>query len=545
MSKLLNYFKILIKFATGNKQSKLIRAKKSNNPKKKILIPTSAGGLQSILAFESLVGNILQHEGNQVDFLLCDEILPGCIMSTIFNIGNIEFEKYGSKKICSYCFQRSNKYLKKYNLNVIRLSELVDKEVLNKYDEKIFLNNSFQDLKNFRLNGVNLGEHANSGCIRYLTTTDFNKFLNYKKIFIKYLKSSILTQIACEKLFSKKNYDHVFINHGIYVPQGVIIDTAKVNNLKVSTWCFAYKKNSVWVSPNDTYHRELINEDEVKWNNFDFTKEIENKIDEYLKSRQTGQNDWEFYFDNPNFNIDKYFQKRQIDPQKPIITLATNMLWDAQVYFPTNFFKDMLEWLYFTIDYFIKRDDLQLVIRIHPAEANKTKKSIQRLEENLKEKYPDLPKNIFVVTPEDSVSTYAILEKSNCLLVYASKIAVEAAAMGVPTIVAGECFLKNKKISIDVKTKTEYLNILDNLPFLKNFITKEKLDRAKKYAYHFWFRRTIPIKSFYEKKNKNPFVGIKENYLELYKNKQDKGLNMIINSIINNKDFIYKDEKYN
>ena len=110
------------------------------------------------------------------------------------------------------------------------------------------------------------------------------------------------------------------------------------------------------------------------------------KIDKYLKSRWYGKTDWEFFFKNPKFNIEDYFVQKGIDMNKPIVGLATNMLWDAQVYFPTNFFSGMLEWLFFTIDFFIENPQLQLVIRIHPAEAHPSKKSVQRVENDINKK---------------------------------------------------------------------------------------------------------------------------------------------------------------
>ena len=137
------------------------------------------------------------------------------------------------------------------------------------------------------------------------------------------------------------------------------------------------------ITRGDTYHRTLIYEDNSKWENFNFSKTEEKKIDKYLKSRWYGKTDWEFYFNNPKFEIEEYFTKKGIDLNKPIIGLATNMLWDAQVYFPTNFFSGMLEWLFFTIDFFIKNPNLQLVIRVHPAETHPTKKSVQRVEKDI------------------------------------------------------------------------------------------------------------------------------------------------------------------
>ena len=63
------------------------------------------------------------------------------------------------------------------------------------------------------------------------------------------------------------------------------------------------------------------------------------KIDDFLRLRRKGKSlaisdNWNESLKNQNLDIENYLSKRGIDPNKPIIGLATNMLWDAQVYFP-------------------------------------------------------------------------------------------------------------------------------------------------------------------------------------------------------------------
>ena len=57
-------------------------------------------------------------------------------------------------------------------------------------------------------------------------------------------------------------------------------------------------------------------------------------------------------------------------PAKPVIGLLTNVSWDAQLHYPANAFPNMLEWLVQTCEYFATRPDLQLLIRVHPAEIS-------------------------------------------------------------------------------------------------------------------------------------------------------------------------------
>ena len=123
VKKLYKILKIIYQNLRGNTLPKIDKIKFSNNSNsnnlnsntknKKILIAVSTGGLSSMLVFESLIGKLLQNKNCEVDYFLCDEVLPACVMATVHRINEDNFEKHGSKKICSYCFVRSDEYLKK------------------------------------------------------------------------------------------------------------------------------------------------------------------------------------------------------------------------------------------------------------------------------------------------------------------------------------------------------------------------------------------------------------------------------------------------
>ena len=59
-------------------------------------------------------------------------------------------------------------------------------------------------------------------------------------------------------------------------------------------------------------------------------------------------------------------------------------------------------------------------------------------------------------------------------------------------IVAGEAWIRGKGFSRDANSPEEYFGILDELP-LKSRLHGCQLERAKRYAYHFFFKRMIPL----------------------------------------------------
>jgi hypothetical protein len=155
----------------------------------------------------------------------------------------------------------------------------------------------------------------------------------------------------------------------------------------------------------------------------------------------------------------------------------------------------MLEWLFETIRYFVKRPDVQLVIRIHPAEAKGTMPTNQPLLAEIEREFPSLPDNVRVIPPESNLSSYTLAEMSCAALIYGARMGVELAALGTPLVVAGETFNRRKGYSYDVETREEYFSLLDRITELPPN-SPEMVERARKYAYHYYYRLMIDFPLF-------------------------------------------------
>ena len=255
-----------------------------------------------------------------------------------------------------------------------------------------------------------------------------------------------------------------------------------------------------------------------------------------------GTNDWiHFYDGKPNFNIEAYFKKLGINPDKPLYGMATSVMWDAQIDFPSNFYKNSLEWIFDTINFFSKNSSLQLIIRISPAEIAAGKPARQKVFDEIKKKYKKIPSNIFLIKPEDRISSYKVLEKCEYIFIYGSRIGIELAARGKKIIVCGEGFIRNKNIALDIESKENYQKILEQISQNKLKFDNFDIVRAKKYAYHFFFRRMFQFKSIKERSNKWPNFTISENFIKYLKDGSDLALEKTSSSIINDKDYILED----
>tara|TARA_B110000211_G_scaffold233385_1_gene299450 strand:- start:1830 stop:3473 length:1644 start_codon:yes stop_codon:yes gene_type:complete len=515
--------------------------RKKTNYKKSFLIATSSGGLLSPLVFESLLGVSLKSRGHDVEFLLCDGVLSACIMCTSNDIDEENYEKNGPKKICNSCFINAYNFLKPTKIKINVLSDYLTNKDKVVIDQLNLVNKTVKELREFSFENNSIGEHAYAGVLRYYGVAELNSNSISKKIFIEYVKSGVKTYLASKKLFKEKKYDEIVLNHGIYIPQGVINLAAKEQKINIINWNAGIRKQSFCLTRGDTYHRSFLHEDNDNWQNISINKQIDERIESYLSERLYGKNDWIFFHKNPSFDPDKLLKEMKVDLNKPIIGMPTNVIWDARINFPANFFENILEWIFYTIDYFSKRNDIQLLIRVHPAEVNSTKPAEQRVKDEIFKKYKSLPKNVFIVDAENNISTYPLFDKCNSVILYATKMGIELPVKNIPVIVCGEAFVRNKKIAIDITSKDHYLNVLNQLPLIDH---KVDILRAKKYAYHFFFRRTIKVESIIEVINQWPNIDIDKNLNDILKKKNDPGLEKIIECFENGSDFIFNDEDF-
>ena len=112
--------------------------------------------------------------------------------------------------------------------------------------------------------------------------------------------------------------------------------------------------------------------------------------------------------------------------------------------------------------------------------------------------------------PESGLSTYALMSLCNAAIIYGTKMGVELTSVGLPVIVAGEAWIRNKGLTCDASSPEEYFRLLDAAA-VRPGLGPGMLARARRYAYHFFFNRMIPL----------PFIEPKAGY-PIYRLKLDR-----------------------
>lgn len=502
---------------------------------------TGTGGNLPSLTIESLLGVALGVRGYHCDYLLCDGVLPACMMceGDWYPIKE-RFAQQGPQERCKSCYTPSTRMLSDAGLSVFGIGgQLTESERLEARNlaESIGL----EKIDTYSVEGVAIGEHAKAGVLRFYARGDLPNDASATAVLRRYFEAALLAYFATRRLLASDRYQVVVLNHGIYVPQGVIADTARKMGVRVVTWHPAYRRGCFIFNHDETYHHGLLGEPVANWEGMHWTGTHRRQIEAYLHSRWIGKQDWVRFHQDPEFDVSAICKEIGIDFSRPTIGLLTNVVWDAQLHYPSNAFHNMLDWLLKTIAYFEARPELQLLIRVHPAEITGTVPSRQRVADEIERVFQRLPRNVFVIPPESRLSTYVAMSKCNAAVIYGTKTGVELTAMGIPVIVAGEAWIRGKCVTMDAFSESEYFRLLDALP-LPARLDSATRERALMYAYHFFMRRMIPIDCVKERRSWPPF-GIELGSLSDLLPGQSKGLDVVCQGILEGKPFIYPAEE--
>jgi hypothetical protein len=508
----------------------------------RVLMATGIGSYAHAVSLESALAAALTFRGADVHVLLCDGALPACAECEASLYPTMRaFADHGpSRDLCRDCRWPAEQVYAQLGLTVHRYSQWITPEERAEA-RRLAAQTPADELDCVVYQGVRLGEHARAGALRFFASGALEREPLAEPVLRRYLEAAMLTACASRRLLQTIGFSSAVFTHGIYVPWGIVGEVARQLRVPVSTWNVAYRKRRFIFSHDDTYHHTLLHEPTALWERLDLTPARDRELTQYLASRREGVFDWIVFHRPSTQDAGEIARQLRLDTSKPIVGLLTNVTWDAQLHYPANAFPDMLEWLVQTCEYFATRPDLQLLVRVHPGEISGFPMSRQPVLRELARRLPHLAPNITVVPPESGMSTYTLMSLCNAAIIYGTKMGVELTSVGLPVIVAGEAWIRNKGLTHDASTPAEYFRLLQMLPF-PGKLAADQLARARRYAYHFFFNRMIPL-PFIEPKAGYPIYRLKLTRLRQLLPGESQGLDTICDGILGKGPFVLHDDR--
>ena len=458
----------------------------------RVLIASNLGFYSHGVGFDTYLYDLLGSDGHEVALVLCDGEMDACQMSKFSRISAGDLEKFGQSEICATCITRgagkfgdSRNY---YRLSSYSLPE--EKSRISREVGRLLA----PEIKAYIYRGINVGDHAFASAVRYFASLKFLEEPEGLGVLRKYLMGAINVVNTYERLLEEHVPDLVICHHGIYSPQGIVVELAKKFNIDVLTWIKTYRKDTFLFSWGDSYHHEMQTDNQA-YKEFQFSNIEIDEAAAYLDARRTGESDSIHFNKNPE-RIDKKVTKKNYD------LLLTSVFWDAQVHYKSNLFEDQADWIIQTIKAYARTpQNGDLIIRVHPAEVTGFIKSRDTAGSRITGAFSELPENVTLVDSDSKVSTYDLIDNAKSVLVYNTKASIEAAALGRVVVVAGDAWVRNCDFVLAPKSESDYLSMIESREQHKY---KFDVVDAKRYFYHFYFRRMLEFPCFRE--NKKEFM---------------------------------------
>jgi len=227
---------------------------------------TAIGAYAHAVTLESALAAALTFRGAEVHALLCDGTMSACAECEASIYPDLRrFVQHGpSRDLCRDCSWPAEAVYHRLGIKVHRMSEWLtpaDRTEARRVGSTLPLN----QIEHFRYDGLNIGEHAHAGALRFFATGTLDGEPLAEPILRRYLESALLTAFASRNLLRTIGFRSAVFTHGIYVPWGVVGEVARQERVQVSNWNVAYRKRRFIFSHDDTYHHTLLSEPRDHW----------------------------------------------------------------------------------------------------------------------------------------------------------------------------------------------------------------------------------------------------------------------------------------
>lgn len=364
---------------------------------------------------------------------------------------------------------------------------------------------STEELIPFEYEGVRVGRFAVSTALRWLRigTLDF-KSPEVRKILVEHIASSMTYTKAVQKCIQTFRPEVTLLVDAVYTPQGELFDSCLTNGIDVIMWDVGHKSNTLMMK-RYTPERKEQDLNSLSPKSWDFLQSMEwtdahrrQLYHEHHNAYASG--DW-YSSDGTQFkkqliSADKLRTRLGLDPNKKAAFIFPHILWDASLFWSKGLFKSYEEWLIETVRTAYANDQVNWVIKIHPAHVGKNIAEGVQVEPAevvvLREHIGELPPHIFFIPFDSDISTFSLFEVMDYCVTVCGTIGIEASSFGVPVLTAGKGRYDRRGFTIDSETREEFLERLAHIQDIPPMSAAQR-ELAERFSYGTFILRPLPL----------------------------------------------------
>jgi hypothetical protein len=313
-------------------------------------------------------------------------------------------ENVASSFLSNYFSSNSNFF----NDESIRLNKIRFKSNLT------FYSNSIHDLQRVKWQETNIGIAISSFLIT-MTKNSQPNLNKYRKLMTNLEKTYIQIFNYLETLNLRPDSDEIWVYNGRPFHERVIVEFATKKKIKIKYFEIGGEgfNQSRWILHDYSPHNRLLHQQSII-EHFNQTSTNLDAINNWYQNQKTGKENphsKKFNTSIKTLKFPKYFVYfSSSDDEVAAISLDWDSAWGSQL----NAVREI-------IDFFLTRPDLNLVIRVHPNQANKSKSDRAQWR-----KLNSDANNIQIYSYKSRINSYHLLENSVGVLTYGGTLGIEA-----------------------------------------------------------------------------------------------------------------------
>ena len=403
--------------------------------------------------------------------------------------------------------------------------------------EKALENLFLPDLMNFEWQSIPLGPLCLPGLrwilrIHHLQDDEATRYL-----LREYILSAWNVAQKFSKFLDETNPRAVIVFNGQFYPEATARYIAQKRGIRAITHEVGLQPASAFFTDGEATAYPIKIPDK-----FELNDEQNAKLDAYLAKRFQGDFSMagiKFWGDMKG--LDESFLQKAAG-FKHIVPIFTNVIFDTSQPHANTVFEDMFDWLDLALEIIRAHPETLFVIRAHPDELRVRKSSRETVAAWVEASGADREPNVIFVAPNETLSSYELIQKSKFVMIYNSTIGLEASIMGAPVLCAGKARFTQYPTVFFPQTVDEVRRKMKDFLDAKTIhIPPEFKRNARRFLYYQLFRTSLPFGDFLEPSVRTTQTRLKPFVLESLSPEKSKAIEAIFDGLLNNGDFLLKE----
>ena len=324
----------------------------------------------------------------------------------------------------------------------------------------------------------------------------------------------------------------VVVFNGQFFPEATARYVAQKRGLKVITHEVGLQPASAYFTEGEATAYPIHIPDK-----FELNDEQNAKLDAYLAKRFQGDFSMagiKFWADMKRLD-ETFLQKAS--GFKQIVPVFTNVIFDTSQPHANTVFEDMFQWLDLVLDVIRSHRETLFVIRAHPDELRVRKSSRETVQGWVDRHEVQKEPNVVFVNPNETLSSYELIQRSTFVMVYNSTIGLEASIMGAAVLCAGKARFTQYPTVFFPQSIDAYQSELEKFLSVEEIEVPADFKRnARRFLYYQLFRTSLPFSDFLEPSVRTTQARLKSFELEVLL--ESDAIEAILDGLLNDGDFL-------